>query len=82
MDRGAWWAAVHGVAKRWTQLSMHTQGQQKERSGWRCGQSRWKGLPGQGFWAYVLCLELRESMIVEPKLAPPHPGRHAPPSCL
>ena len=21
MDRGAWWAAVHGVAKHWTQLS-------------------------------------------------------------
>ena len=21
MDRGAWWAAVHGVVKRWTQLS-------------------------------------------------------------
>ena len=23
-DRGAWWATVHGVAKSWTQLSMHT----------------------------------------------------------
>ena len=21
MDRGAWWAAVHGVARRWTELS-------------------------------------------------------------
>ena len=21
MDRGAWWATVHGVTKRWTQLS-------------------------------------------------------------
>ena len=21
MDRGAWWAAVHGVAKSWAQLS-------------------------------------------------------------
>ena len=21
MDRGAWWATVHGVAKSWTQLS-------------------------------------------------------------
>ena len=21
MDRGAWWAAVHGVAKKWTGLS-------------------------------------------------------------
>ena len=29
MDRGAWWAAVHRVAKSWTrlkQLSMHTAG--------------------------------------------------------
>ena len=24
MDRGAWWATVHGVTKSWTQLSMHT----------------------------------------------------------
>ena len=23
MDRGAWWATVHGIAKSWTQLSMH-----------------------------------------------------------
>ena len=23
MDRGAWWAIVHGVAKSWTQLSTH-----------------------------------------------------------
>ena len=22
MDRGAWWAAVHGVTERWTQLSI------------------------------------------------------------
>ena len=24
MDRGAWWATVHGVIKNQTQLSMHT----------------------------------------------------------
>ena len=24
MDGGAWWAAVHGVTKSWTQLSVHT----------------------------------------------------------
>ena len=24
MDRGAWWAAVHGVTQRWTQLSTST----------------------------------------------------------
>ena len=24
MDRGAWWAIVHGFAKNWTQLSTHT----------------------------------------------------------
>ena len=22
MDRGAWWATVHGIAKRWTQLTL------------------------------------------------------------
>ena len=25
MDRGAWWATVHGVAKSWTQLRVCTQ---------------------------------------------------------
>ena len=24
MDRGAWWATVHEVAKSWTGVSMHT----------------------------------------------------------
>ena len=24
MDRGAWWATVHGVAKSWARLSRHT----------------------------------------------------------
>ena len=24
MDRGTWWATVHGVAKSWTQLNIHT----------------------------------------------------------
>ena len=24
MDKEAWWATVHGVAKSWTQLSTHT----------------------------------------------------------
>ena len=25
LDRGAWWATVHGATKNWTQLSTHTQ---------------------------------------------------------
>ena len=29
MDRGAWWATVHGVAMDWTQLIMHNH--EKER---------------------------------------------------
>ena len=24
MDRGTWWATVHGVSKSWTQLNTHT----------------------------------------------------------
>ena len=31
MDRGAWWATVHGVAKSWTWLSMHIQRSSKGR---------------------------------------------------
>ena len=33
MDRGAWWATVHGVVKSWTQLSnftFHFHGLEKE----------------------------------------------------
>ena len=31
MDRGAWWATVHGVAKSWTRLRTHTRGARKMR---------------------------------------------------
>ena len=27
MDRGAWWATLHRVTKRWTQMSAHAQSQ-------------------------------------------------------
>ena len=30
MDREAWWATVHGVAKIWTRLTTHTRAQGKE----------------------------------------------------
>ena len=33
MDRGTWWATVHGVAKSWTQLSTIERG-------WICSPSR------------------------------------------
>ena len=52
MDRGAWWAAVHGVAKSWTQLSNFTF------THWR---RKWQPtpalLPGesQGGWSLVGC---------------------------
>ena len=35
VDRGAWWATVHGVAKSWTQLSdsaQHSSNKSEERS--------------------------------------------------
>ena len=39
MDRGAWWATVHGVAKSWTPLTEHTHklstaGHQEARATW------------------------------------------------
>ena len=37
MDRGAWWATVHGVAKSWTQLSEHPvifKGRKQSRESW------------------------------------------------
>ena len=35
MDRGAWWATVHGVARSLTQLSMHTLRIQLQVTHWR-----------------------------------------------
>ena len=39
-DREAWWATVHGVAKSWTQLSMHA----CRDSLWNGGTSDWNTL--------------------------------------
>ena len=33
-DRGAWWAAIHGVTQSWTRLKQHQQQQQQLQSGW------------------------------------------------
>ena len=51
MDGGAWWAAVHGVAKSWTQLSdftftFHFQALEKEMAttpGFLPGESQGRG---------------------------------------
>ena len=60
MDVGAWWAAVHGVAKSWTQLSdftftFHFQALEKEMAthsgvlAWRIpGTGELGGLPSMG----------------------------------
>ena len=37
MDRGTWWATVHGVTKSWTRLkwlSMHTEGPERHHAKW------------------------------------------------
>ena len=39
MDIGAWWAAVHGVPKSWTQLSMHAY--KSQRGGTRNENPKW-----------------------------------------
>ena len=63
MDRGAWWAPVHGVAKSWTRLSdftftFHFHALEKEMAtdssvlAWR--------IPGTGaWWAAMSCDPLR-----------------------
>ena len=59
MDRGAWWAAVHGVAKSWTRLSdftftFHCHALEKETAhfsvlAWRIpGTGEPGGLPSMG----------------------------------
>ena len=51
MDGGAWWAAVHGVAKSWTRLSdftftLHFHAQEKEMATHSCVLAR--RIPGMG----------------------------------
>ena len=40
MDRGAWWATVHGVAKTWTRLS--DQAQKEAKGTWTWGKKEEK----------------------------------------
>ena len=47
MDRGAWWATVHGIAKNWTRLSTCSFERKKGREIWgpgcRGGGAGWGG---------------------------------------
>ena len=61
MDRGAWWAAVHGVAKSWTQLSDFTfslgRGNPRGRGGAASSESRprcWGGRQPGVNWVLLL----------------------------
>ena len=52
MDEGAWWAAVHGVAKSWTQLSdftltFHFHAVEKEMAT-HSSVLAWRRIPGTG----------------------------------
>ena len=56
MDRGAWWAAVHGVAKSLTRLSdftftFHIHALEKEMAT-HSSVLAWR-IPGMGWWASV-----------------------------
>ena len=46
MDGGAWWAAVHGVAKSWTRLHFHFHALEKEMAT-HSGVLAWR-IPGTG----------------------------------
>ena len=55
MDGGAWWAAVHGVAKGWTRLSyftfMHWRGKWQPTPAFLPGESQgWGSLVGCCLW--------------------------------
>ena len=63
MDRGSWWAAVHGVAKSWTQLRKHTK--KKDSTDGQVGEGLSKHREkaqicvSSGYWnVYLLCLFL------------------------
>ena len=62
MDRGAWWATVHGIAKSWTRLSTHThthttQAVIAEVAG-ICWVSHGRGLSAHSILSSVLCINL------------------------
>ena len=62
MDRGAWWATVQGVSKRWTQLKqliMHTQTWKVDTSGCQKLGAGGRGGIASGFPQRV-CLRLRD----------------------
>ena len=54
MDRGAWWATVHGVAKSRTQLSDFTSGWAEacrlQPTAQKCGREELPHARGQGWW--------------------------------
>ena len=52
MDRGAWWATVHGVAKSWTQLSV------RARPCGECGSLPPETLSTWGFRACAACVSI------------------------
>ena len=56
MDRGAWWAAVHGVAKSWTRLrdftfTFHFHALEKEMATHSSGQENLRD--GGAWWAAI-----------------------------
>ena len=52
MDREAWWATVHGVAKIWTRLTTHTRAQGKEE-----GERSWG-------WLRILAEPLKDRGVI------------------
>ena len=57
MDRGAWWATVHGVAKTWTRLS--DQAQKEAKGTWTWGKKRGEGI-GKGLFMRKTSFGFRE----------------------
>ena len=80
MDGGAWWAAVHGVAKSWTRLSNFTHFQKTKimASGpitsWEINGKQWKHCQTLCFWApkslkmVTAAMKLRDACSLEEKL--------------
>ena len=81
MDRGAWWATIHGVAKSWTRLSDFTFIDEKGFPGGSVVKNPLANvgdagsIPGSGRFPWRMKMAIHSSMLAWENLWTEEPGR-------